>query len=187
LGKIPLVNAAEKMAVFQVVQKRWYNDIGLPLKTQNFKHDEGSVRLQCWLMPTGTLEPLVLPRSWYAYRVNDGVDEKQSGLYEWKIEGRGSYIGKYKRITRPTKEYGRNVTKILEKRPYRSGNRDGFRRIHHELAEAHRDGRKIILIILENPRESEINRRERELIAERGALNNSPHGRTIDKTSHGLG
>ncbi len=43
VGENPLANAAGKMAIFQVVQKRWYNNFGLPLKTQNFEHDEGSV------------------------------------------------------------------------------------------------------------------------------------------------
>jgi hypothetical protein len=55
--------------------------------------------------------------------------------------------------------------------PYRKGKPDGFRRIHIELAQAVRSGRRIELIILENPPLADINRRERELIAERGSLN----------------
>ena len=119
----------------------------------------------------------------YPCIVNDGVDITRPGLYEWRIErhdleGHDSYIGKYKRIKRPTREYGRNVRRLLEGRSYRLNKPDGFRRIHRELAEAHRAGRKITLIILENAQESEINRRERELIAKRGALNEPPYGRS---------
>jgi hypothetical protein len=131
------------------------------------------------VMPTEPHEPLVLPRCWYSYVVNDGVDESLPGLYEWKIAKRGSYIGKYKRVRRPTKEYGRNIIKILQGRPYRAGNPNGFRRNHRELAQALRDGRTITLTILENARMSEINRRERELIAQRGALNEPSYGRSI--------
>jgi len=38
----------------------------------------------------------------YVYKVERGVDVRLPGLYEWHIEGVGSYIGKYKRIRRPT-------------------------------------------------------------------------------------
>ena len=77
--------------------------------------------------------PVTLPQDWYIYVVNDGVNVDQPGLYEWAIEGVGTYIGKYKRIRRPTKEYARNVVRLLNNKPYRVGNPNGFRRIHREL------------------------------------------------------
>jgi hypothetical protein len=120
---------------------------------------------------------VVLPRDWYRYIVVDGVREDSPGIYEWQIEGRGSYIGKYKTINRPTRAYTRNVANLLNKRPYRLNKPDAFRRIHRELEQAHRDRRKITLIILENVDPADINRREHELIAERGALNDPPYGR----------
>jgi hypothetical protein len=122
-------------------------------------------------MPTEPLDPVPLPPDWYEYEVKKGVDTSKPGLYEWEIEEVGSYIGKYKRITRPTKEYPRNINNLLLGRGYRKKKPDGFRRIHRALAEAHIKKRKIKLIILENAQEPEINHRERELIAERGALN----------------
>lgn len=116
-------------------------------------------------------DPFTLPDGWYCYRVNDGVDTKKPGIYQWRIEGAGSYIGKYGRIRRPTKEYRRNLIRLLNSRAYRKANPGGYRRIHHELACAHREGRRIELIILENVCADKINEREGELIKLLGTLN----------------
>ena len=117
-----------------------------------------------------------LPPEWYIYTVSPGVDPGKRGIYEWKIEDAGSYIGQYSRIDRPTKAYGRNVTNLMNNKPYRPKKPDGFRRIHRELERAHRDGRLIELIILENAEKPGINDRERQLVAERGSLNDPPYG-----------
>ena len=115
----------------------------------------------------------VLPAKWFKFVVTDGVDCKQPGIYEWKIEAQGGqiYIGKYTRINRPRRAFAVNVAHILGGEPYRKCNPDGFRRIHHALAQAVRNGDTVTLTILENPPRHEINRREQELIAERGTLN----------------
>jgi hypothetical protein len=117
-------------------------------------------------------EPVILPRHWYTFRLE--CDPTKPGLYEWRIEGAGSYIGKYGRARRPTREYGRNVHRLLNGRPYRLSRPDGFRRIHRELAQAHRDGRRIELIMFENCEPDALDRREMEVIAERGNLNDPP-------------
>lgn len=118
----------------------------------------------------------LLPSGWYQYILTDGVVETLPGIYEWRIEGAGSYIGKYTWINRPKSEYEKNVLKILNGWPYRPQKPDKFRRIHRELAKAHREGRHITLVILENVEPSSLNQRENELIAERGRLN----GRILD-------
>jgi len=118
-----------------------------------------------------------LTPDWYEYVLIEGVNESLPGIYQWTIDGRGNYIGKYKRIRRPLKEYGRNVRKILSGKDYRPSKPDGFRRIHRELAQALREGRRITLTILENVAQPRINERERELISERGALNDPPFDR----------
>jgi hypothetical protein len=112
---------------------------------------------------------------WFRYVVTDGVDISAPGIYQWQIEGSGTYIGKFKQIGRPTKEYGRNVLNILRQLPYRRGNHGGFRRIHIELEKAHREKRQITLTILENVHADDINQREQALIRERGTLN-EPQG-----------
>lgn len=120
----------------------------------------------------------ILPPDWYTYVVAPCACEDAPGIYEWHIEGVGSYIGQYGRIRRPTREYARNVTRILNGKPYRLGKEHGFRTIHAELERAHRAGLRITLTILENVEPRVVrNKRERELIVERGSLNNPPYGR----------
>jgi hypothetical protein len=110
-----------------------------------------------------------LQRDWCLYIVNSGVDVKAPGIYEWRIEGGEIYIGKYSHIRRPTRAYRSNVTRLLSGKPYRSGG--DYRRVHHALAKAVQAGKTITLTILENVLDDQINRRERELIGERGTLN----------------
>lgn len=111
-----------------------------------------------------------LPAQWYTLVVNEGVDISLPGIYEWRIERVGVYIGKYRRITRPTREYGLNVIRILNNRPYRKSKPTGFRPIHLALARAVTEGIPVVLTILENVL-IDINKREDELIRERGTLN----------------
>jgi hypothetical protein len=120
-----------------------------------------------------------VPPEWCTVNVVPGVDREKAGIYEWHIEGVGTYIGKYKRIRRPTKEYRRNVARLLNDLPYRKGKPDGFRRIHRELFAAHRAGTKITLTILENVADAALRAlRESALIRERGSLNDPPFGRS---------
>ena len=120
---------------------------------------------------------LALAPGWYEETVLPGVDVERPGLYEWRIEGAGSYIGQYRWISRPRREYGLNVVRLLNDLPYRKRKPDGFRRIHRELVAALNEGRRIELLILENADKPAINDRERVLIAERGNLNAPPGGR----------
>ena len=119
---------------------------------------------------TGLASPNILHPKWSTEIAVAGVDATQPGLYEWRIEGVGVYIGQYTHATRPRREYGLNVGRLLAKCPYRKNNPHGFRQIHRELAQAVRECRTITLRLLENQLvKSTRNRRERELIAERRA------------------
>lgn len=121
-----------------------------------------------------------LPPTWCTVVRPAGLNEKASGLYQWEIEGAGVYVGKFKRLTRPTQEYARNVTRLLNKQPYRANKLEHpFRRIHRELAQAHRDGREITLTILANVDPAEIKAAELALIRERGNLNDPPFGKRV--------
>lgn len=124
-----------------------------------------------WRASLSGQSPVELPDLWFTLTVHDGASLDLPGIYEWRIEGVGSYVGRYTRGTRPTREYSRNVGNLLGGRGYRAGNATGFRRIHLALADAVRAERGIELRILENPAAWEIAARERELIAERGTLN----------------
>lgn len=115
-----------------------------------------------------TEPPIILAHDWYNEVIALGVDPTQPGIYEWQIEDVGLYIGQYTRSTRPRGEYGKNLVNLLNGRPYRKGKPDKFRTIHHQLAQAVREGRRITLFLVENVAEkSARNQRERELIAER--------------------
>lgn len=120
--------------------------------------------------------PVMLPANWCNMSLVDGVSVEKPGIYEWSVEGAGFYIGKYKRITRPTKEYARNVSNFLNGKAYRPAKPAGYRRIHRELAKAHTDGRKISLTILENVDPANLSAREAELIRKKGNLNDPPFG-----------
>jgi hypothetical protein len=120
----------------------------------------------------------ILPTNWRRLVVTDGVDLTKPGLYEWRIEGVGVYIGKYTDISRPTRAYDKHVENLLNgKMKYRPSNPTGYRRIHHALIKAHLEGRQVTLTIIENAEKVNINYRERTLILERNATLN---GRSID-------
>lgn len=116
---------------------------------------------------------------WFSLVVEPGVDQKKPGIYEWNIQGVGSYIGKYTHISRPLKEYSRNVNRLLYKLHYRPKNPEGFRHIHRMLAEARVARTPITLILVENVEPARLNDREQKLIRTRGNLNRTP-GRLND-------
>jgi len=96
------------------------------------------------------------------------VDASLPGLYEWRIEGIGVYIGQYTHSTRLRREYGMNIARLVEGRLYRRGKPDGFRPIHHHLALAVGAKTLVTLTFLENqPDKDARNARARHLIRER--------------------
>ena len=110
-------------------------------------------------------------------KITKGFDSSLPGLYEFHIDGVGSYIAQCKtNISRRHEMYVRNVKNLLDGKPYRQNNPDGYRRIHRELARALRTGKTIRFILLENCPLADIYRRERELIARRGTLNGHAGG-----------
>lgn len=97
--------------------------------------------------------------------VADGVSLDSPGIYAWKIESIGVYVGKYTHSSRPLREYNRNVTRLLGGKSYRRQNPAGFRRVHRALARAVADGLSIELHILENCSASDLNEREKHFIS----------------------
>ena len=115
--------------------------------------------------------PGKLPRGWYTLVVSEGVDRDLPGIYAWQIEGvGGAYIGKYEWSSRPIEAYTRNVTNLLNDRPYRKSKPDGFRPIHRALARAVRERRPVTLTLGENVPVDKIHQREDELQKEYGLL-----------------
>jgi len=101
------------------------------------------------------------------------LDPDEPGIYEWRIEGVGVYVGQYTRRRRPQRAYGVSVENCLNGRTYRRGKPFGFRVIHLALARAVArrelgEEVRITLAILENVSDKLVrNRRERELIEQR--------------------
>ncbi|HME23859.1 MAG TPA: hypothetical protein VKI44_21450 [Acetobacteraceae bacterium] len=103
--------------------------------------------------------------------VAPGVDCSKPGIYRWDIEGAGVYIGKYRSISRPTKQYARNVRRLRAGLPYHIKGSD-YRRVHKALAEADANGKRIVLTILANAKLADLNQVEQEYIRwERANLN----------------
>lgn len=116
---------------------------------------------------TGPIKRAALAFGWYNEIKVPGIDPAKPGIYEWRIEGIGVYVGQYTRSSRPYQHYARNVTNILNNRPYRKGKPDGFRAIHRQLAEAVRKRSRITLTLLENVEHKPArNRREQAMIDE---------------------
>jgi hypothetical protein len=93
------------------------------------------------------------------------------GIYEWRIEGVGSYIGKSRHLRRRLREYPNNIRKLQLGLPYRKHKPTEFRLVHHELHRAHVEGRRIVLSVIENCASDTLADRERHWITLRGTLN----------------
>lgn len=116
----------------------------------------------------------VQKREWFAEEPVDGADRSKPKLFEWCVDGVCIYIGQYTEAERLRRDYELNLLRIWDGRPYRKQKPAAFRQIHHDLAKAILDGRKITLRIQENePVKDERNRRKRELISARITSRNS--------------
>jgi hypothetical protein len=74
----------------------------------------------------GVASPLILHSDWYREIKVPGVRPDLPGIYEWRIEGAGCYIGQYTHVWRPQREYEMNVRRILAGLPYRKNKPQGF-------------------------------------------------------------
>lgn len=110
----------------------------------------------------------------FTLEIESGIDTGTGLIYMWEIRSRdsdellGRYIGKSsKGEKRPLTHYRRNVANLLAGKPYRKDNPNGYRRIHHALANASREDHRVVLRFLTNVSNSEdINELERRLIRE---------------------
>lgn len=104
------------------------------------------------------------------YLVAPGIDEETPGIYEIKIDGIGSYIGRFGRARERYLAYERNVRRLESGEPYKGGITD-FRKIHYIIRDALREARTVSFIALENRPASLATDRRADLIRERGNLN----------------
>ncbi len=101
----------------------------------------------------------------------DGINLDLPGVYEFRVDGIGVYIGECTSFSRPRQQYWRKVRKVLLGLPHRKKLRD----VHKLLARGIAEGAVITLTLVENVHEKpERKRRERELIDAR--IREAAHG-----------
>jgi hypothetical protein len=52
-------------------------------------------------------------QNWFTLVLVEGATLDLPGIYEWQIEGAGSYVGKFKHGSRPLGDYSRNLRNQL--------------------------------------------------------------------------
>lgn len=77
------------------------------------------------------------------------IARNSAGIYEWRIDGVGIYVGKSKNLRSRFREYKNNLRKLINKLPYRKNNPDGFRNVHQALFKAYQNHTAIKFSILE--------------------------------------
>lgn len=102
-----------------------------------------------------------LRENWFLRDIADHIDLNAAGVYEWRIDGVGVYVGKAKKLKSRLQAYPRNVRRMLEGLPWHGNPAREYRRIHHALRQAYESGATVRVAVLEvcDPKE----RAEREI------------------------
>lgn len=102
-------------------------------------------------MPTARSRvPTLLRENWYVHVGEDQCDLLRPGVYEWRIEGVGLYVGKAKLLRNRIRAYPRNVRQMMDGHPWHGNPEKEYRPIHEALREAYEKGRLVTLTVLEN-------------------------------------
>ena len=111
------------------------------------------------------------PADWFRFDIPAKIDLARPGIYEWRIEGVGSYVGQSCQLRRRLSRYAANLRRVRKGLPRRVIGPDSHREIHEALFAAVGAGRLVSVTVLENCELTELNARERFWIDRRGALN----------------
>lgn len=90
-----------------------------------------------------------LRENWFLRDIADHIDLNAAGVYEWRIDGVGVYVGKAKKLKSRLQAYPRNVRRMLEGLPWHGNPERQYRRIHHALRQAYEGGTMIRVTVLE--------------------------------------
>jgi hypothetical protein len=104
---------------------------------------------------------LQLRDDWYQKINLDQFDLDQAGIYEWRIDGIGLYVGKAKRLRSRLRAYPNNVRRMLQGLHWHGNPDRSYRPIHLDLRYGYDNGNLISLSILENCEPEIRNARER--------------------------
>ncbi len=111
------------------------------------------------------------PADWFRFDIPAKIDLARPGIYEWRIEGVGAYVGQSCQLRRRLSQYAANLRRARTGRPRRAIGPDNHREIHEALFTAVGEGRAVSVTVLENCELTELNAREGFWITRRGALN----------------
>lgn len=93
--------------------------------------------------------PTALREGWYVREIEDTIDLDLPGIYEWRIEGVGVYVGKALRLKSRLRAYPNNVRRMLLGLHWHSDPTRDYRPIHHALRGAHDTGTVVVVRVLE--------------------------------------
>jgi hypothetical protein len=92
---------------------------------------------------------LALREEWWRRDFDGALDLDQPGVYEWRIEGVGIYVGKALRLKRRLGHYPNNVRRMLQGLPWHGDPAKDYRPIHHALRQAYEQKLAISVTVLE--------------------------------------
>jgi len=94
-------------------------------------------------------DPIALRPDWYAREIEATIDLDLPGIYEWRIEGVGVYVGKALRLKSRLRAYPNNVRRMLQGLHWHGDTTRDYRPIHHALREAHDCQAVVVVRVLE--------------------------------------
>jgi len=92
---------------------------------------------------------IALRSDWYVREIEQTLDLEQPGIYEWRIEGVGVYVGKALRLKSRLRAYPNNVRRMLQGVHWHGHATRDYRPIHHALRDAHDSQAVVIVRVLE--------------------------------------
>jgi len=103
----------------------------------------------------------------YAQILGASFDLNAPGIYQWEIEGVGIYVGKALKLRSRIRAYPNNVRRMVAGLHWHGDPSKEFRPIHKHLREAHDNGTKVIVKVLENCHRDTRAEREQHWISQR--------------------
>lgn len=104
---------------------------------------------------------MTLRPGWYTRDIPDHVSLNSPGIYEWRIDGVGIYVGKAKRLKSRLDAYPRNVRGIVLGVPWHGQEGRRYRPVHYSLHRAYEDGTVATVGVLEVCEVADLIERER--------------------------
>ena len=112
------------------------------------RRDEGGLRL-----------------GWFSLVVAPNASLDEPGIYEWRIDGGGVYVGASRYLKKQIGAYPRNVANLISGGNWHGQPGRSFRPVHKGLSDAYRERRSVSVVVLENCAASALLERKRFWLA----------------------